>query len=83
MAPTSIAPKLAVITSPNYKWKTSVMPRKELIDIAGEISAETTAAYRFFDGSRHVWLPKSQCQWDADAKEMTMPEWLAKEKELI
>jgi hypothetical protein len=26
---------------------------------------------------------KSQCQWDEEGKEMTMPEWLAKEKELI
>lgn len=59
------------------------MPRKELVDIAGEIHGETSAAYRFFDGKRTVWLPKSQCQWDEDDKTMTMAEWLAKEKELI
>lgn len=56
---------------------------KELVDIAGEIKGETTAAYRFFDGVRTVWLPKSQCEWDSDEKQMTMPIWLAQEKELI
>ena len=59
------------------------MFRKELCDIAGEIQGETPLAYRFFDGQRAVWLPKSQCEWDPDEKVMTMSEWLAKEKELI
>jgi hypothetical protein len=59
------------------------MPRKELADISGEIQGETEKAYRFFDGTRTVWLPKSQCEWDPQDKTMTMPEWLAKEKELI
>ncbi len=55
----------------------------ELVDIAGEIKGETALAYRFFDGSRTVWLPKSQVEWDADNGTMAMPEWLALEKELI
>lgn len=55
----------------------------DLVDIAGEIKGETDAAYRFFDGVRTVWLPKSQVEWDADDKTMAMPEWLATEKELI
>lgn len=55
----------------------------DLVDIAGEIRGETDSAYRFFDGTRAVWLPKSQVEWDADDKTMAMPEWLAKEKELI
>ena len=59
------------------------MARIKLVDIAGELQGETDLAYRFFDGTRTVWLPKSQSQWDPDAKEMTMEEWLAKEKELI
>lgn len=59
------------------------MPKRELCDIAGEVRFETENAYRFFDGTRLVWLPKSQCEWDKDEKIMTMPEWLAKEKELI
>lgn len=29
------------------------------------------------------WLPKSQIEYDADTGEVTMPEWLALEKELI
>ena len=59
------------------------MPQRELIDIAGQIRGETDHAYRFFDGTKTVWLPKSQCEWDADARNMTMPEWLAIEKELV
>ncbi len=54
-----------------------------LVDIAGEITAETGLAYRFHDGLRAVWLPKSQCAWDPDDRVMAMPAWLAKEKELI
>jgi hypothetical protein len=57
----------------------------DLVDIAGELVEpfETGKAYRFFDGDRTVWLPKSQCQWDADDKTMAMPEWLAKKRGLI
>jgi hypothetical protein len=57
--------------------------KRELVDVAGEVRGETDLAYRFFDGERTVWLPKSQCEWDADAKVMTMPEWVAVEKELV
>lgn len=55
----------------------------KLVDISGDILHETEKAYLFFDGGRQVWLAKSQCQWDEDAKEMTLPEWLAIEKELV
>ena len=55
----------------------------DLIEIAGDVEGETKLAYRFFDGDRHVWLPKSQCEWDPIAHIMTMPEWLAVEKELV
>jgi RNase P/RNase MRP subunit p29 len=57
--------------------------KSDLVDISGEVVTETEKAYRFYDGKTHAWLPKSQCQWDEEGKEMTMPEWLAKEKELI
>ena len=57
--------------------------KSDLVDIAGEIHGETEKAYRFFDGLRYVWIPKSQCEWDPNDKKMTMPEWLAQEKELI
>ena len=57
---------------------------KELkIDIAGELRNETEKAWCLFDGTRYVWLPKSQCEWDADAQTMAMPTWLAKDKGLI
>lgn len=57
----------------------------DLIDIAGTLAApfETEKAWRFYDGKITVWLPKSQCEWDSIENTMTMPEWLAKEKELI
>jgi hypothetical protein len=57
--------------------------KSDLVDIAGEIQGETPSAFRFFDGTRTVWLPKSQVEWDADDNTMAMPEWLAREKELI
>lgn len=57
--------------------------RSDLIDIAGEVRGETDAAYRFFDGDRTIWLPKSQVEWDSTDMTMTIPEWLAREKELI
>jgi hypothetical protein len=58
---------------------------RPLCDIAGELVSpfETEKAYRFYDGKVTVWLPKSQCEWDDLEKVMTMPEWLAKDKELI
>lgn len=57
--------------------------KSDLVDIAGEIQGETAAAFRFYNGSVTVWLPKSQVEWDADEKTMAMPEWLAKERGLI
>lgn len=59
--------------------------KSDLVDIAGELVKpfETELAYHFFDGSQTVWLPKSQCEWDADDKTMAMPEWLALDKGLI
>jgi hypothetical protein len=56
-----------------------------IVNISGELISpfETEMAYHFFDGSRIVWIPKSQCEWDQDDKVMQMPLWLAMEKELI
>jgi RNase P/RNase MRP subunit p29 len=55
----------------------------DLVDVAGEVRGETPKAYRFYDGAREVWLPKSQCEWDAEARVMTLEEWLAMDKGLI
>lgn len=58
-----------------------------LCDITGRIEFETDKAIRFNDGTRVVWLPKSQVEVpehnQGDVVEITLPEWLAKEKELI
>jgi hypothetical protein len=56
---------------------------QNIIEIAGELRAETEKAYQFFDGSKTVWLPKSQSEWSADSKTMQMQEWLALDKGLI
>lgn len=54
-----------------------------LIDIAVQLRHETPKAYYVFDGAREVWLPKSQCEYNASDRTVTLPEWLAKEKGLI
>jgi hypothetical protein len=59
------------------------MPRKVVVEVAGEIHVETEMAYLFFDGTKEVWIPKSQCSWDDDDKTMTMMEWMAIDKGLI
>jgi hypothetical protein len=55
----------------------------DLVDIPGTLQGGTEKAYRFYDGKITVWLPKSQCEWDEESHVMTMPEWLAIEKELV
>ena len=59
----------------------------DYIEIAGTIEAETDKAILLNDGAQKVWLPKSQVE-DIDRQEkgvaiVTMPEWLACQKELI
>lgn len=54
----------------------------DLIDIAGEIRAQTDKAVQFFDGDKSVWLPRSQIEINDDGT-ITMPEWLALDKGLI
>ena len=47
---------------------------------------ETKAAWLVNDGDKDVWLPKSQCEIEMGKGTdciVTLPEWLAKEKELI
>lgn len=57
--------------------------RSDLVDIAGELRHETERAFLLFDGARTVWLPKSQVEHHPQDGVFVMPEWLAKEKELI
>jgi len=58
------------------------MSKRELIDIAAEIKAETDKAFRLYDGDRTEWVPKSQVEQNDDGT-FTMPEWLAKDKGFI
>jgi len=66
--------------------------KSDLVDIACFVRMETPRAFLINDGHREVWVPKSQCeveysnhsQSDEPSNAIcTMPEWLAKEKELI
>ena len=61
------------------------MMASETVEIPGEVDTvnSTTDAYLFTDGNSTVWLPRSQCEWDPDAREMTMPEWLAIDRGLM
>lgn len=55
-----------------------------LVDISCELLHETDRAWLITDdGEREVWIPKTLAEWDGDAKELTMPEWLAKREGLI
>lgn len=56
--------------------------RSNIVDIAGEIRAETDKAVQFYDGERTVWLPRSQIEI-GDNGTVAMPEWLAMDKGLI
>lgn len=60
----------------------------ERIQVFGQVRGESKAAWRFFDGTKEVWLPKSQVKIaevraGTSAAEVDLPEWLAKEKGLI
>ncbi len=57
--------------------------KSDLIDIACKIKAETDKAILIDDGTKEVWLPKSQIELNREDSIVTMPEWLAMEKELI
>ena len=61
------------------------MTKSELTDIACEIKIETKAAWLINDGTREVWVPKSQVEMEQHSRGAvcTMPYWLAHEKGLI
>lgn len=43
----------------------------------------TKKAFYIQVGDKRYWLPRSQCELAGDANVVTMPEWLAIEKELV
>lgn len=67
--------------------------KSDLIDVTVQKHAETAKAFLVSDDgdkSKAVWIPKSQCEIEAkacvggeDFYELTLPEWLAKDKGLI
>ncbi len=59
--------------------------KSDLVDIACFVRMETPRAFLINDGRREVWVPKSQVEMHDEGKNhiCVMPEWLAKEKELI
>jgi hypothetical protein len=63
--------------------------RSDLIDIDVQVLHETAQAWLVTDGvpETSVWVPKSQCEISETGfggiMRLTLPEWLAQEKELI
>lgn len=58
----------------------------KLVDLEVELRHETDKAWLIYDGKIEQWIPKSQAELDlkSDVRgTLTLPEWLAKEKELI
>lgn len=62
------------------------MSRKELYDASFEFLRETEKAICVTEGDDvEIWLPKSQIEYERKADgsvEVTMPLWLAQEKEI-
>lgn len=62
---------------------------KELVDLSMILHAETEKAVLVSetgDKDDAIWLPKSQCEIEflnGNMVEITLPSWLAKDKELI
>lgn len=53
-----------------------------LIDITAEMKIDGQRAWLINKGDSEVWVAKSLVEWDGETT-FTMPEWLAKEKDLI
>lgn len=60
-------------------------PDNEPVTIECSKLHETDKAWLIDDGDQQVWVPKSQCRMrqTGPTYELTLPEWLAKEKGLI
>jgi len=57
--------------------------RSDIVDIAGELRAETERAFLIFGGAKTVWVPKQLVEHDPCDGTFAMPEWLAHDKGLI
>jgi len=61
---------------------------KNYYEFTGIIKHQTDRAILFYDGVKEVWIPKSQIEEEDDYEigeeaTITIPEWLAIDKELI
>ena len=64
-------------------------PEGNLVELSGNLKAETEKAILFYNGKVEVWVPKSQIEEqdnhssDPELITIIIPEWLAFNKELI
>lgn len=54
----------------------------DLVDVVGQVRAETEKAIQLFHADGICWLPKSLVEVNDDGT-VTMPEWLAIDKGLV
>lgn len=63
------------------------MPSKQLEDISVKLLHETPRAWCVDDGTKRVWIPKSQAELSEVSASgtftLTAPRWLLKDKGLI
>lgn len=61
-----------------------MIKKHDLVDLNfDEVLAETEKAWLIVIGDEKHWLPKSQVEIDLEDRQVTLPKWLAEEKELM
>ena len=62
-----------------------MQPPGELVDIECQVLIEKELSIRIDDGTKKVWLPRSQIEIEPNGRTaiVTMPRWLAEEKGLV
>ena len=69
---------------PPPDFGTPFVGKDGLWHIGGAVLRQTEKAWLFTTGDGdECWLPKSQCVWSPGVNDMAVPEWLAREKDLI
>ncbi len=61
---------------------------KNYYEFTGQIKWETERAIKFFDGNVEVWIPRQFLEGEPESVgkgmvTITIPEWLAEDKELL
>lgn len=69
---------------------TRIAESAEMVEVSCELRRETDRALLIHDGTREIWVPKSQCQWgddgapaDGKAGTLYVARWMAKREGLI